>query len=132
MTSDETPPSNTTDSKRGDRDGSTESPKSSLRIDSSGFTRELTHHPQTDTYRMKYSNTEHAPHEVVVRSVAAVEGCSPLELPPLSTVVDPDALDQLFGPTVKGPRRGDGVITFDYRGYEVTLYSHGVITVGLR
>lgn len=131
MTSDETPSSNTPDAQRGTRDSSTEPPEPSLRIDSPDFTRELTHHPQTDTYRMEYSSAEHAPHEVVVHSVAAVEGCSPLELAPLSTVVDPDALDRLFGPTVEGSH-GDGVITFDYHGYEVTLHSYGVVAVGLR
>lgn len=57
----------------------------------------------------------------VVRAVAAEEGVDPLDLPPLSDVVDPDALDRLFDPSRCGTATEDGTceVWFSYAGWEV-------------
>lgn len=62
--------------------------------------------------------------ETVVEVVAEAEGTSPLELPPLVSVVDPDALASLF----RG-RDCDGSIAFDYHGYRVCLYADGQVAL---
>lgn len=70
----------------------------------------------------------------VVRAVAAVTGLAPAAsrddgttavMEPLAGVVDPDALDGLFGPTTDG----SGTISFDYHGQRVTVDATGRVTV---
>lgn len=46
---------------------------------------------------------------------------------PLYEVVDPDALDRLFGPTRRTPADRCGRVTFSYGGHEVTVNSSGLI-----
>lgn len=52
-----------------------------------------------------------------------------MDLKPIGRVVDPDALDALFVPTVSGPPQGDRSITFEYGACEVMVYSYGVVVV---
>ena len=60
----------------------------------------------------------------VVRAVCAVEGCKPLELPPLAYVIDPDALDLLFTTNGYGQSRMGGQLSFIYSQSRVTI-EHG-------
>ncbi|WP_135828644.1 HalOD1 output domain-containing protein [Halorussus halobius] len=65
---------------------------------------------------------------VVVEAVAESMGVSPLELdPPLHRVVDPDALDDLFGPT--GAATEPTRVSFTYAGHEVTVQGRGDVEV---
>lgn len=54
--------------------------------------------------------------ENIVYEVADVEGVSPLELPPLYTAVDADALQ-----TLCEPPNGVSRVEFEYAGYEVII-----------
>lgn len=66
----------------------------------------------------------------VIETVAALEDSDPTELPVLANVVDPDALDDLFGPRFDGDRREvEGRIEFDYGGYRVTVGADETFTV---
>jgi len=60
----------------------------------------------------------------VVRAVSAVEGRDPLALRPLIDVLDPDALDTLFG----APRLG-GRFTFVYSECRVTIENGEYLTL---
>lgn len=51
------------------------------------------------------------------------------ELPPLYTVVDPDALNQLFRPRRDDRLRPDVSLTFTYLGYRVTVSADGRLTI---
>lgn len=67
--------------------------------------------------------------QAVVETVAEAKGVNPLELTtPLYEVIDPDALDHLFA-TASTDGRMDGKITFDYSGYEVTVWGSGYVVV---
>ncbi|MFC6826638.1 HalOD1 output domain-containing protein [Halopelagius fulvigenes] len=110
-------------------DSASEPASTPLPVDSVDSATGLTYHDATATYRMEYDLSADAPQEVVVRAVAALEGCSPLDLEPLHAAIDPDALDRLFAPTNVGRHLGDGTVTFGYQGYEVTLHSYGVIAL---
>lgn len=101
----------------------------SVSLDSLDSAATLTYHAETETYRTEYDWRVDAPQEVVIHCVAALEGSQAIELDPLYTVLDPDALDQLFAPMASGQHLGDGKVTFDYHGYEVTLHSYGVIAI---
>jgi hypothetical protein len=70
----------------------------------------------------------------VVEAVARAQGVDAIELPPLATVVDPDALDSLFrsrpdGSDRIGTRGFDGEVRFPYAGWEVTVRSETDIVV---
>lgn len=61
--------------------------------------------------------------DLVVRNVAVYSNRTPLDLPPLSDVIDPDAIDALFAATTGGHTRPGGTVEFDYAGYRVTISS---------
>lgn len=66
-----------------------------------------------------------SPSLAVVRTIARREGISPEFLrPPLSTVVDTDALDELIA-------SGDALLglEFQYNSYDVVINSDGGVTV---
>lgn len=61
--------------------------------------------------------------ELVIEAIAAQADVDPLEFDvPLGEVVDPDALDSLFGPQFGEPRRR-GRVEFVYQDYRVTVAS---------
>ena len=55
-----------------------------------------------------------SPSNGVITSLAAVKGCTPLELEPLGEIIDPDALDALV-------RERSVEVTFLYAGWLVTV-----------
>jgi hypothetical protein len=60
------------------------------------------------------------PARSVVRAVAATIGVDPRRMRPLSDVVDPDALNQLFEPASED--RPTDRVTFRFNGCTVTVY----------
>lgn len=71
------------------------------------------------------------PSELVVEAVAAAEDADITELPPLGTVLDPDALDALFVDRFDGTPRDGGRVVFTYAGHEVTVTSDDGVGVAL-
>ena len=61
---------------------------------------------------------------VVVSAVADAEGVSPLELRPLATAIDPDAIEALFRTATD-----DVSLEFGYHGYRVRVSGDERITV---
>lgn len=62
----------------------------------------------------------------VVSLVAELDGVAVTDIPPLASVVDPDALVALFG----GPRgTAASDVEFDYAGYRVHLRGNGDVQV---
>jgi hypothetical protein len=71
---------------------------------------------------------ERSTSEVVVYTVAEVSDEEPTSLRPLGEIIDPDALDTIFErPPAKEP--GGTHISFEYEGYEVTVFGHGRLTL---
>lgn len=66
--------------------------------------------------------------ETVVTAVAEATGVEPLELEPLYTVVDPDALNRLFAPSSSG-RSPFVEICFSMAGCEVVVHCDGEVVV---
>ncbi|WP_436345572.1 HalOD1 output domain-containing protein [Natronorubrum sp. FCH18a] len=62
--------------------------------------------------------------EAVFSAVGDAERVSPLELQPLTTAIDPDALEALFRTST-----GATTIEFDYHGYRVCVSSDERVTV---
>ncbi len=70
--------------------------------------------------------------QAVIEAVAESDGVDvtdvePPEYEPLYSVVDPEGLDTLFEPTLGGETRSAGTVTFEYAGYDVTVYGDGRI-----
>lgn len=65
----------------------------------------------------------------VVYAVSAVDGRDPCSLPPLAGVLDPEALDTLFGPQPDGDPRTGGRLSFTYSGCRVTLNNGEYLTI---
>ncbi|QIO24906.1 HalOD1 output domain-containing protein [Haloarcula sp. JP-L23] len=65
----------------------------------------------------------------VVRAVSAVEGRDSGSLRPLADVLDPDALDTLFGPRHDGSPRLGGRLTFVYSKCWVTVDNGEYLTL---
>lgn len=59
----------------------------------------------------------------IVTAVAEARDVSPLDLPPVASVVDPDALEGLF----RG-RETNGEVTFTYAGHRVTVTADAGVT----
>lgn len=60
----------------------------------------------------------------IVNRILERENISSNDLVPLYEVIDPDALNTLFGPTRAGLHRPTtGTVTFQYQGYQVTVTS---------
>jgi hypothetical protein len=65
----------------------------------------------------------------VVGAVATFRGIKPVDLPPLTEAVNPDALNRIFRTRAEGSPRTGGSVSFRYAGSEVTVYADGEIVV---
>jgi hypothetical protein len=70
-------------------------------------------------HRTIVQDNEHTS-DALVRAVAVVEGCDPLDLTPLYDSIDPDTIDALFDPT-SGRVENERTLTLAYHGHEVTV-----------
>ena len=66
--------------------------------------------------------------ETVVTAVAEAKGVDPLDLDPLYTVVDPDALNRVFCPTVSPPQTSMQ-FQFSMAGCHVVIHGDGEVIV---
>lgn len=64
---------------------------------------------------------EGSPTDEVVRAVSVYANTEPETLPPLNRVIDPDALDDIFGPRPNGTARRGGKLEFHYAGYIIRI-----------
>ncbi|WP_231188340.1 HalOD1 output domain-containing protein [Haladaptatus sp. DYF46] len=68
----------------------------------------------------------------IINRILARENISSNDLVPLYEVIDPDALNTLFGPTRAGSHRPTtGAVTFQYQGYQVTVTSENDVELEL-
>lgn len=68
--------------------------------------------------------------EAVVRAVCSVTESDQMGLEPIYSVVDPDALNVLFGSNGSDhSRRTDGVVAFEYVGRHVQITSENTVKV---
>lgn len=77
-------------------------------------------------YRAEYDSSRDKLSIAVIAAIAAADQRDPHELTPLHYVIDTEALDKLFAPTVSEGQR-NGSLSFSYEGFEVTVSSQGVI-----
>ena len=66
--------------------------------------------------------------ETVISAVAEAKGVDPLDLDPIYTVVDPDALNGMFRPTVGSPPTSME-LRFSMAGCRVVIHGDGEVVV---
>lgn len=89
----------------------------------------LRYDPESDAYRSTFDPQSDAPSAVLVNAVAAVLDRSPVDLDPLYTALDPDALDSLCPESTVGCESNAVHVTVTYHDLDVTLHSDGVVEV---
>ncbi|MFC7006556.1 HalOD1 output domain-containing protein [Halalkalicoccus salilacus] len=87
----------------------------------------LEYHRDSATYRAEYDPNSTSTSMAVVASLSEVTGIDPIELDPLGASVDTDALDEIV--QVRGRTNGDRSVAFTVEGYEITVYSYGLVTI---
>jgi len=65
----------------------------------------------------------------VIATLADAMDTDPVELNPLHSTVDPEALDALA--QVRNEMNGDVHITFTHEGHDIRVHSYGVISIML-
>jgi hypothetical protein len=68
--------------------------------------------------------------QTIIEAIAAMQEIDSDDVEPLETVVDPDAMDRLFGPRREAPRRDEeGHIRFELDGYDVRVTWSGDVSI---
>ncbi len=81
------------------------------------------------TYSVEFDWQDDGFCEYILTGVEEVGDVAKDELPPLHTVVDVDALFDVFRPRVNGNERDEGTVSFPFAGCHVTLHASGLLVV---
>lgn len=81
-----------------------------------------------DIFRAEYDSSRDQPCLAIVAVVATATNSDPIELSPLHSAIDTEALDDLLSETVPDDQR-DICLSFSYEGVVVTAFSKGTIEV---
>ncbi|MDR5674359.1 HalOD1 output domain-containing protein [Halalkaliarchaeum sp. AArc-GB] len=82
---------------------------------------------ESGTVRTQFDHEKTPASMAVIATLADVMGTDPVELDPLHSTVDPDALDAFV--RVRYGTNGDSHVTFTHEGHAITVHSYGVITI---
>ena len=85
------------------------------------------YHPETATVRTRFDHERTPPSMAVIATLADVLDADPIELEPLQSSVDPDALDE--GVRLRREMDGDIHVEFTHEGHAITVSSYGVGTI---
>jgi hypothetical protein len=81
----------------------------------------------TNTFQAEFDPATRLASEAVVNTVARANGADSLDLPPLYSAIDSDALNAIFTRTLDRSTPAGGTVTFTYADCTVTVRSHGTI-----
>lgn len=85
------------------------------------------YHDDSDAVQASYCPREESPSTAILSAVATVSDTDLLEMKPLQSVIDTDALNAVAAPESS---TDDGrQVTFEFHGYEVTVRSSGYLTI---
>lgn len=87
------------------------------------------YHHDSATVRTQLDQEKTPASMAVIATLAEVMDADPVELDPLHSTVDPDALDALV--RVHTGTDGDIQVTFTHEDHAITVYSYGVVTITL-
>lgn len=82
---------------------------------------------EENEYRAKFDAREVSPSIAVIEAVALLSEKDPIDLEPIQSVIDSDALDTLLSRNITGS--GDLQVTFDFEIYTITMRNYGSIVL---
>ncbi len=82
---------------------------------------------ESGTVRTQFDQEKTPASMAVIATLADVMDADPVELDPLHSTVDPDALDALV--RVRNGTDGDTHVTFTHEGHEIAVHSYGVVAI---
>jgi len=87
------------------------------------------YHPDSSTVRTQFDQAKTSASLAVTATLADVMDADPVEMDPLHSTVDPDALDDLL--RVRTGTDEDIHVTFTHEDHTITVCSYGVVTITL-
>lgn len=81
----------------------------------------------TEGDRARFTDLDETPAEAVINAVASLTGDDPLEMEPLSSVIDPDALNALLDGDDHAGKPPE--VQFDFHGCRVLVRADGSVIV---
>lgn len=88
---------------------------------------EIEYNQGSGTVRTQFDQEKTPPSMAVIATLAEVTGLDPVDLDPLYSTIDPDALDSLV--CVRNGSHGDSHVSFRHENHSITVQSYGVVTV---
>ena len=85
------------------------------------------YHQETGIVRTQFDQEKTPAGTAVIATLADVMDTDPVELDPLHSTVDPEALNALV--RVRNGTDGDIQVTFTYKDHAITVDSYGLVTV---
>ena len=79
------------------------------------------------TVRSQFDQEKTPPSMAVIATLADVMGVDPVELDPLYSTIDPEALDSLV--RVRNRTSGDIRVSFTHENHAITVHSYGLVTI---
>jgi hypothetical protein len=85
------------------------------------------YHRDSATVRTQFDQEKTPTSMAVIATLAEMMESDPIELDPLHSTVNPEALDELV--RVRNGMNGDIHVTFSHEDHAITVYSYGVVTI---
>lgn len=85
------------------------------------------YHAEDNVYRAIYNHSEQPASAAVVSAVAAASDTDPLDMDPLHSTIDTDALNALATP--RDVSNSDAHLTFEFHGHKVTISKFGRLKI---
>ena len=82
---------------------------------------------ESSTARTQFDQEKTPPSMAVIATLAEVMAADPVELDPLYSTIDPEALDALV--RVRNGTTGDIHVSFTHEDHAITVFSYGVVTI---
>ncbi|WP_440991701.1 HalOD1 output domain-containing protein [Haloarchaeobius baliensis] len=89
----------------------------------------LLYEPETESFRYSGEDDRWSMSEAVVSSVSVATERDPLDLPPLYSAIDPDALDALLSPVGHQIPSRSITVSFEYAGCWIVIQDQSRIRV---
>lgn len=88
----------------------------------------IEYNSDTGTYHASYDSSIESVSLAIISTIATITESDPRKLEPLHSIVDPEALNNLFAPKQNGIGRTGGEVRFSYCGYEITATSNNEVS----
>lgn len=86
-------------------------------------------HESSGIYHTQFDVHTRSASEAILTAVATAIGKDQLELPPLYSAIDPDALDALFDTPTHSASKQCLTVSFEYAGCQVSAKARGTVVV---